>query len=249
MISFADHFSGHADEYARYRPDYPATLFEWLAGIGPATALAWDCACGNGQAAVALSEYFDQVVATDASETQIQNAVPHSRIQYRVATAENSGLETDSVDLITVAQALHWFDLDAFYPEARRVLKPGGVLAVWSYGLANIEPDVDRVVYRLYQEIVGPYWPMERRLVESGYKNLPFPFHEITAKEIAMEATWNLDDLLGYLRTWSAVKRYIKDRGDDPVSLVEGELASAWGNADKTLGIRWPLNLRVGTND
>jgi SAM-dependent methyltransferase len=248
LSNFADHFSGHANEYARYRPDYPADLFLWLAKTSPATGLAWDCATGNGQAAQGLADHFEQVIATDASEKQIENAVPHDRVSYRVAPAEDSGLEVSTVDLITVAQALHWFDLDAFYREATRVLKTGGVLAIWSYGLASIRVDVDALIHHLYQDIVGPYWPMERRLVETGYSELTFPFREIEAPAFTMHIDWSLEDLTGYLRTWSAVKRFIQDKGEDPVTLIETELEKAWGNSDAQLKINWPLNMRVGIN-
>jgi SAM-dependent methyltransferase len=249
LSRFADHFSGHADDYARFRPDYPADLFGWLAGISPTQQLAWDCACGNGQAALGLASEFRQVVATDASENQIQKALAHDRVDYRVAPAEHSGLESASVDLITVAQALHWFDLDAFYLEAKRVLRTGGVLAVWSYGLARISPELDAVVHHLYQDLVGPYWPMERRLVESGYSEIDFPFREIEPKPFAMESAWSLEMLSGYLRTWSAVKRYQADKGEDPVLLVLPALEKAWGDSTAARLICWPLNLRVGYRD
>lgn len=249
MNSFADHFSGHADDYARYRPDYPQALFLWLAGICPVRQLAWDCACGNGQAAVGLAHYFDRVIATDASENQIRNAIAAAKVEYRVATAEQSGLDSNSVDLITVAQALHWFDLDAFFTEARRVLKPGGVLAVWSYGLTHVDPEIDAVIHYLYSDLVGSYWPMERRRVETGYADIAFPFSEIAPEDFAMEAEWTLDELTGYLRTWSAVKLYLADKGIDPVAEVEPALNKLWGEDQSRKTIRWPLNLRVGRAD
>jgi len=249
LAQFCDHFSGHASEYAKYRPSYPVELFRWLAGVSPSTAFAWDCACGNGQAAVALATYFDHVIATDASENQIANAIPADKVEYRVAAAEQSGLENNSVDLIAVAQALHWFDLDAFFDEARRVLRPGGALAVWSYGLTTVNPEVDAIVHHLYNDLVGPYWPMERRLVETGYAAIPFPFREVGAPAFAMQAEWTPGELGGYLRTWSAVKRYHADTGNDPVSEVEPALINAWGELQSRKTIRWPLNLRVGRAD
>jgi SAM-dependent methyltransferase len=249
VSSFADHFSGHADDYVRYRPDYPQALFQWLAGICPARQLAWDCACGNGQAAVALAHYFDRVIATDASENQIRNAIPAASVDYRVAAAEQSCLDSNSIDLITVAQALHWFELEAFFAEARRVLRPGGVLAVWSYGLTRVDPEIDAVIHYLYSNLVGPYWPMERRLVETGYSDIAFPFSEIAPEDFAMKAEWTLDELLGYLRTWSAVKRYLADQGSDPVADVEPALNKLWGEDQSRKTIRWPLKLRVGRAD
>jgi ubiquinone/menaquinone biosynthesis C-methylase UbiE len=200
---FKDHFSKQAAEYAKFRPRYPRQLFRYLASIASTRGLAWDCATGNGQAAVALAEQFDHVIATDASEKQVANAEPDTRVEYRVAPAEDSGIESNTVDLITVAQALHWFDLDRFYAEVRRVLKSEGVLAAWAYKLATITPAIDAVVNRYYSEVVGAYWPEERVLVEQ-FEDLEFSFAEITAPSFAMVAQWNLEQVLGYLRTWSA---------------------------------------------
>jgi len=244
--SFQDHFSGHAADYARFRPHYPPALFEWLAQIAPTRELAWDCATGSGQAAVALSERFAEVVATDASAEQVAQAEAHPGVRYAVAPAEASGLADASVDLVTVAQALHWFDLERFYAEVRRVLRSGGVLAVWSYGLFECFPAVDAVVRRLYSEIVGPCWPMERRLVEDGYRSLPYPFPELAAPAFAMDARWTLAQAVGYLNTWSAVRRYRKDVGQDPLSLIASELSAAWGDPAVERSIRWPLHLRIG---
>jgi ubiquinone/menaquinone biosynthesis C-methylase UbiE len=177
-MSFKDHFSAQAADYAKFRPGYPRELFNYLASIAPGRQLAWECGTGNGQAAVALASVFDRVIATDASEKQITNAEPHERVEYRVAPAEDSGIESETLDLIMVAQALHWFDLERFYAEARRVLKVNGVLAASAYNLLHIEPTVDEIVNRYYYEVVGPFWPPERKLIEQ-FANLPFPFHKI----------------------------------------------------------------------
>ena len=244
--SFQDHFSGHAADYARFRPHYPPELFAWLAELAPASELAWDCATGNGQAAVALSAHFAEVVATDASAEQVAQAEAHAGVRYAVAPAEESGLPEGSVDLVTVAQALHWFDLGRFYAEVRRVLRPSGILAVWSYGLFECSPAVDVLVRRLYADIVGPYWPMERRLVEEGYRSLPYPFPELAPPAFAMEARWTLAQTAGYLNTWSAVQRYRKDRAEDPLDLIAAELTAAWGDPAAAQRLRWPLQLRVG---
>lgn len=241
--AFQDHFSGHADAYARYRPDYPAALFAWLAEAAPFPERAWDCATGNGQAALALAEHFSEVVATDASERQVRSAFPHPRVRYRVAPAERSGLADASVDLITVAQALHWFDIPAFYAEADRVLRPGGVLAVWAYRLFEESPEIDRVVWKLYGEIVGPYWPADRRMIDDGYAGVELPFERLDPPPFWMEKRWTLDDVLGYLRTWSATRRYLEANGHDPVALVADELAAAWGPGERT--VRWPLILKA----
>ena len=182
-MSFKDHFSNQAADYARFRPRYPREMFEYLGTTAPGRKLAWDCATGNGQAAVELAEVFDRVIATDASEKQIANAQPHERVEYRVAPAEESSVESDSIDVIVVAQALHWFDLDRFYAEARRVLKPRGVLAASAYNLLRIEPAIDAIVDRYYHEVVGPFWPPERKLVEN-FGDLPFPFHESSRRKL-----------------------------------------------------------------
>ena len=240
---FKDHFSRQAADYAKFRPRYPRALFEYLASIAPATGVAWDCATGSGQAAVELAEVFDRVIATDASEKQVANAEPHARVDYRVAPAEGSGLEAQSVDLVTVAQALHWFELDLFYDEVRRVLKAGGVFAAWAYKLAAISPQIDPVVKEYYSEIVGPYWPPERVLVEK-FEELPVPFPRVDAPPFEMVAEWSVENLLGYLRTWSATQRFMAAEKRDPMDEIEGELREVWGG--KVRRVAWPLTVRVG---
>lgn len=246
-MGFKDHFSKQAADYATFRPSYPQELFDHLGSIAPSRRLAWDCATGNGQAAVGLASVFDHVIATDASEKQIANAQSHETIQYRVAPAENSGIESETIDVIMVAQALHWFDLDRFYAEARRVLKPDGVLAASAYNLLRIEPALDAIVNWYYYEVVGPFWPPERELVEQ-FADLPFPFHEINTPKFEMTAYWNLDHLLGYLRTWSSTQRFIAAKGADPLQEISDELRGAWGTAGRTRNVSWPLTLRVGVN-
>ena len=188
---------------------------------------------------------FDRVIASDASEKQIANAQRHERVEYRLAPAENSGIESETVDLIMVAQALHWFDLDRFYAEARRVLKPDGVLAASAYNLLHINPAIDEVVDWYYYEVVGLFWPPERKLVEQ-FDNLPFPFHEIDPPKFEMTAQWNLDHLVGYLRTWSSTQRFIGAKGSDPVTQIIDELRAAWGAPEQIRNVIWPLTLRIG---
>lgn len=246
QASFKDYFSGHASAYAQYRPTYPSTLYEFLAASAPDKSCAWDCATGNGQVAVGLSALFDRVIATDASEQQIAAAEPRDNIAYRVARAHTSGLPAQSVALVTVGQALHWFDLDAFYAEVRRVLKPAGLLAVWSYALVHVDPAVDQVVTYLIDDLTGPWWPPERRHVDNGYVNLPFPFTAVETPVFDMTHDWNFEHLANYLRTWSGVQRYLKDTGRDPVAEVEAELRAAWGDPDTVRKVSWPLKVRVG---
>jgi len=243
--SFKDHFSKQAADYAVFRPRYPQQLFAYLGSVAPSRDLAWDCGTGNGQAAIGLASTFDRVIATDASEKQIANAQQHQGVDYRVFSAENSGIQSEMIDLIMVAQALHWFDLDRFYPEVRRVLKRDGVLAASAYNLLHIEQAIDAIVNRYYHAIVGPFWPPERRLVEQ-FGNLPFPFQEIDPPKFEMTENWNLNHLLGYLRTWSSTQRFIDANGSDPLEQITDELRSAWGEPRQIRKVAWPLTLRVG---
>lgn len=243
---FRDLFSGHADLYAAARPAYPAALFEWLAGLVAPRRLAWDCATGNGQAAMGLARWFDAVVATDASEGQLAHATPHPAIEYRLALADRSGLAAGSVDLVTIAQALHWLDLPAFYAEVRRVGRPGGVLAAWCYVLPEVDGGVDAVVHHIYRDVVGPYWTPERRLVEEGYRTVPFPFDEVTPPAFRIVEPWDLGRLLRYIESWSAVQRYRNERGDDPLAPVRPALEAAWGDPSQPREVAWPVHLRAG---
>jgi SAM-dependent methyltransferase len=242
----SDHFSAVADGYARYRPGYPAELFSYLASLPERRLLAWDCATGSGQAAQGLVSHFDRVVATDLSAAQIAHAARHPRIAYRVAPAAEPALEDASTDLVTVAQALHWLDVGRFYAAVERVLAPGGAVAVWCYNMLEIEPRVNAVVGRYYSQVVGPYWPPERRLLEAGYRTIPFPFAELTAPPFEIRAELSLAGLVGYLRTWSATQRCATATGADPLARVAGDLAAAWGDPEAPRTARWPIHLRVG---
>ena len=244
VSGFQDHFSTQAAAYARFRPSYPPELYEFLAGLAPAHALAWDCGTGNGQAALGLAAYFRQVIASDASDEQVAEALPHARVTYYVAAAEDPPPAVQGADLVTVAQALHWFDHARFYAQLRRVLRPGGVFAAWGYGLMQITPAVDVVVQDYYARIVGPYWPADRRHVENAYRSLPFPPGEIAVPAFSMRADWSLDALLGYLDTWSATRRYLKKHGRHPLDEVRTALLQAWDDAS-TRTVVWPLFLRA----
>jgi SAM-dependent methyltransferase len=246
VSGFKDHFSTASDRYAAYRPDYPADLYDWLAGRCAEHDLAWDCATGSGQAARGLVPHFARVVATDASAAQIRHAEPHAGIDYRVAAAEASGLPGHSVDLVTVAQAAHWFDLPRFYSEAARVLKPGGVVALWGYGRLVLPGAADAPFLRFYAETIGPHWPPERALIDDAYRSLEFPFAEIAAPAFEIGVEWNLASLLDYVSTWSAVKRYFAARGEDPLPSLRAALLTGWGDPAAVRTLRWPLFQRVG---
>ena len=246
MPSFKDLFSDRPVDYARFRPTYPPELFAWLASMAPAQAVAVDVATGNGQAALGLAPHFARVVALDASATQIAAAPAADNVEYRQATAEATALPSASADLLVAAQAFHWFDAGAFFAEAARVLRPGGVLAFWCYGLARITPAVDAVVMRLYEDILGAFWDAERRLVEDGYRGVSVPFAALAPPTFAMELAWDLGHLVGYLRTWSALKRFERERGVDPLAALEPDLVAAWNApAGQTRPARWSLSVRA----
>lgn len=244
--AFKDHFSVGSADYAAYRPRYPDELADRLAGLTSGRGLALDCGTGSGQLAVLLAGRFDRVVAIDASAAQLAVAVPHPRVEYRHAAAEASGLAEGSADLVTAAQAAHWFDHDAFWREARRVLRPGGAVALIAYGIVQADGRVGDLLDRFYHDALGPYWPPERRLVESGYRTLAFPFAEQAVPPLAMRAEWPLPALLGYVGTWSAVRQASAARGPALMEELAAALAAAWGDPGRPREIRWPLGMRVG---
>ena len=245
-MAFKDHFSGHAGAYARYRPDYPADLFSWLATLTPRHEIALDLATGSGQAAIGLAPHFDRVIASDGSVQQLLNAQPHPKVAYLANVAERPALKEHSVDLIVAAQAAHWFDHDRFHPEIRRTLREDGAVAIWTYGLAYVEPQIDAIVRQFYEDTVGPYWPPERRHVESAYRDLPFPWREIQPPSFKLELQWDLDGFIGYVGTWSAVQRYTKARGADPLPALRAEIAPLWNLGATTRSVIWPLHVRAG---
>jgi SAM-dependent methyltransferase len=245
-LSFNDLFSRDSGSYAAFRPRYPAALFAALAGTVDRHDTAWDAGTGNGQAAVALADHFTHVVATDASAAQIAAATPHKRVEYRVARAEASGLDDESTDLVTVAQALHWFDIPTFFAEVRRVLRSDGVVAAWTYGLMSIDPAIDQIIHDFEHRKVGPYWPAQRELVDSGYRTIDFPFDELSFPTFVIEQPMTLDILAGYVRTWSSVARYRQANGDDPVAPFIADIAQWWGDSEHARTVRFPVRVRAG---
>lgn len=246
MPEYKDHFSALATSYAAFRPRYPASLFAALAGLVTSRERAWDCATGNGQAAAGLAPWFREVIATDASAAQIAAASGPANVVFRVAPAEASGLPDAAVDLVLVAQAAHWFDLPAFYAEVERVLRPGGVLALLTYSGVRIDDQLDPLLREFHHVILGPYWPPERAHVEQDYRNLPFPWPELSLAPQVMTADWTLDQLMGYLGTWSAIRAYREQCGDDPLPALRRRLIPLWGSPERARTVRWPLPLRVG---
>jgi SAM-dependent methyltransferase len=244
--TFKDYFSANAAEYATFRPRYPAALFEFVASLPAKPGVAWDCATGNGQAAVPLALHFDRVIATDASAEQIAHANHHPRVSYAVALADASGLEAGSIDLVTVAQALHWLPLDRFFAEVRRVLRPGGALAVWGYTRPRLAGAMDDVVERYHSGTCGPYWWPERRLVDEGYRSIAMPFDDVPAPPFDIQVELTLDEFTGYLRTWSATRKLAAEIGGDPVGPVVDELRALWGAPGETRPVRWPVHVRAG---
>jgi SAM-dependent methyltransferase len=245
-MTFEDHYSGHADAYARHRPRYPEELFAWLASVIPGRALAWDAGTGNGQVAVALTEHVDRVVATDASADQLAHAEAHERVEYRNEPADRVSLPSGSVDLITAGAAAHWFELEGFYREVRRVGKRGAVVALFSYGPRDVADAVGPILHRFQEEVLGGFWPERIQYVHDRYATLPFPFDEIAVPPLTMSAEWTLGELMAFLDTWSASQRYFQQRGTRAVDAIAPDLARVWGDPDCRREIRCPLFARVG---
>lgn len=244
-ISVKDNFSAQADLYARFRPTYPSALFDFLLSIVPHRKLAWDCATGNGQLAVELASHFDRVVATDLSSNQIGNAVARPNIMYHVERAEHSSVADNSIDLITVGQAIHWFNFDAFYKEVTRTLAPDGIIAVIGYPLPQIDSHVDSCIGKLYNDVLASYWDPERRYVDEHYLTIPFPFDEIKAPGLTATRIWTIEDLVGYLNTWSGVQHFIGKHHSNPITGMSEELRRSWGH-ETTKCVTFPILLRIG---
>ena len=238
------YFTSQADTYKNFRPTYPTGLFDWLRDIATGGTV-WGVGCGSGQASAALSRVFKKVIATDTSQPQLAQAPSISTVDYRCESASASSIESTTIGLTLVAQALHWFDLEAFYTEVKRVSLPGAPLVALTYNLLSIE-GIDEVIHRLYFDVLGPYWPAERRHVENGYREIPFPFQRIESPDFAMHARWTFDHLIGYLRSWSALVQYKNETGNDAISSVRGRLEKAWGDPSEVKEVAWPLTILAG---
>lgn len=251
-MGFHDHFSGHAPLYASARPSYPQELFEFLSAQCTGSGMAIDCASGNGQATKSLLKYFDTVLMTDASAEQLKQYAGadegSEKLVRVVAVAERLPVADECADLLTVAQALHWLDFDSFCVELDRVLRPGAIFAAWSYGIHSIAPDIDALIAYLYEDLIGAYWPPERRLVEEGYAGYDFPFQEIQSPNFKLRKCWSIEQVLAYLNSWSAVQRYQREKGSNPVEAIVSPLTDLWGEQAQR-EIQWPLTLKVRRKD
>lgn len=246
MPHFKDNFSSQSSAYAQFRPHYPEALYDFLFSLVPRSEQAWDCATGNGQVAEVLATHFQKVIATDASQAQLDQAKPHPRIEYRRAVAGASLLTANSVDLITVAQAIHWFDTAAFYQEVEKIICPDGILAIWGYGLLRIQPSLDQVIDYLYHDLLGDrYWDVERKHLDHQYRTIDFPYEHIPAPSFQISLEWDIHELKGYLETWSSVQNYIKSKGKNPVDEIAPQLSTAWGEPDDKKSCFWEIYLKV----
>jgi SAM-dependent methyltransferase len=247
MNTFKDNFSKQAEVYAKFRPTYPKELFEFFKGLTSEHEFAWDCGTGNGQSAINLTDFYEKVYATDPSQEQIKNAIPHERIVYKVESAENpSALEDNSVDLITVAQAVHWFDFDKFYGQVKRVLKTNGIIAVWAYGIPKINEGLDSIIKDFHDNIVGEFWLPENKLIEKEYSTIPFPFEEIETPDFFIQKQVTLSETIGHLRTWSATQKYIDRYNENPLERLSQKLKEQWKDIETEKEITWKLILKVG---
>jgi len=244
--SASDHFSSISKAYAAFRPRYPRELFDFLASIVERRVRAWDCGAGNGQATLDLADRFDEVIATDVSAEQIARAPARPNVRWLVAPAESAPIESGSVDLTTIAQALHWFDHDRFYAEVRRVSARGAAIAAWTYAPPRMDGNLGAALRHFAYEVVGAYWPPERQYVETEYRTIPFPFERIEAPSLSIREEWTPEQVAGYARSWSATARYVAAHGEDPVVGFEDELRNVWGDPSERKTIAWPLILLAG---
>ena len=240
-----DNFSKQSDLYSRFRPGYPNRLFDFLIPLLPDKKYAWDCATGNGQVAAKLCKYFKEVYATDLSAAQINNAEKKQNIFYSVESAEETLLPDNKFDLITVAQAIHWFDFKSFYKQVDRTLKPGGVIAIIGYDVCSINKEINFLINDFYSKTIGPYWDKERKYVEEHYTTIPFPFKEIKTPRFSISYKWELEELIGYLNTWSAVQHYTRKNNENPVTKISEQLKEVWGSVVKRK-VTFPVFMRTG---
>jgi SAM-dependent methyltransferase len=244
-VNTRDLFSGHSKLYAAFRPTYPEELYAFLFSLVRSKGVAWDCATGNGQVARRLAQAFEKVYATDISAEQLAEAHPHPKIVYSVGNAEAPAFEANTFDLVTVGQALHWFDTESFFREVQRVTRPGGIIAVWGYTNLRVDPEVDTLVSEFYHSVVGPFWNDARTLVEQEYRTIAFPFRQVPAPPFSIREQWTLRHLAGYLESWSATQAYIRHNKSNPVPSVISAINGVWRN-DEIKTVIFPVFLKVG---
>ncbi len=247
MKELIDNFSVQSNTYKKYRPEYPKELYEVILSISKGRSQCWDCGTGNGQVAKELAKYFKKVYATDISENQIKLAEKKSNIEYLISRSEKTNFKESQFDLITVAQAIHWFDFKAFYAEAKRVGKHNSKVCIWGYDILKVDKDVDEVIQEFYQKTVGSYWNKERRHIDSKYETIDFNFKELaTPKNLVIKANWKLENMIGYLNSWSSVQNYKNANNDlNPVKKVESELLNVWG-IEETKQVKFPVFMKIG---
>ncbi len=249
MTDTAKLFSDKSDIYAQARPTYPEELFKYIKSICKQDKLAWDCATGNGQAAVGLSHIFEHVVATDISKEQIAHHKALPNVEFSVCPAEQTPFSNDSFDLVNVAQALHWFDFDRFWPEVKRVLKPGGAFITYAYGWSEITPEIDALIESEIKQLVEPYWAVNNRLIMNAYRDIDFPFAPLATPDIPIRLGWNFDHLMNYLHSWSATRRCMDAQGNVFFENARNTLGRAWGAPEKIRDVVMPMVIIAGYPD
>ena len=248
-MDFQDHFSKQSYKYSKYRPDYPNELIKFITDLCNEKDTALDVATGNGQAAMKIANTFNRIFALDASKNQILNSFKTGNIEYILAKAEKLPVKSNSINLICIAQTLHWFSFEDFFYEVKRVLKADGIIAAWCYNLMKVNSMIDKTIEKFYNDILGDYWPDRRKYIDNEYKTIPFPFNEIVCPPFEISKEWDLEHFLGYLRTWSAVQKYKEASDKDDVEQIFDELTALWENPSKKLKITWPVILRAGINN
>ena len=239
-----DNFSKQASAYSKFRPQYSDEIIAYIISFVGNKSKALDVATGNGQVAYKLAEAFKMVYGIDISQNQLDNAYVADNIIYKTASAENTFFEDQEFDLITVAQAVHWFNFDLFYKEVYRILKPNGVIAVLGYGLLSTNSNTDIILRDFYYNIVGPYWDAERKYLDENYQTIPFPFEEQALEKFENQFKWSFEELIGYLETWSSVQHYIKKNNKNPLDLIRDMLKVSWEKNNKK--VTFPMLLRIG---
>jgi SAM-dependent methyltransferase len=243
---YTEYYTNQAREYAEHRPTYPEELYNFLAEHAPRNSRVLDCCTGSGQAALELAKRFPSVTAIDINEEQINNAARHDNIEYRVASAEQSGMDANSIDLLTVATGIHWLDLEEFYSEADRILTPQGIIAIWGYGATSITPEIDAVLDQFTGVTLKDYWDDVLWFAWNNYKGLAFPFTTIGDPGFRITKELTLDALRNYLFTWTTYQRYITERGIDPYEEIRSDLEAAWGDPNQKRTVTWTITMKLG---